>query len=105
AEKSCNYSAGLVFHSGGFELTVDAYRIDIDNRIVLSENILGSPTGSPTAVAIFNLLNPPGTTGIGGGRFFINGVDTKTAGVDIVGRYRLETDSAGRFDFTAAMNF
>jgi len=36
----------LVFHSGGLELTVDAYRIDIDNRIVLSENILGSPTGS-----------------------------------------------------------
>lgn len=28
--------------------------IDIDNRIVLSENIQGSPTGTPTAVAIFD---------------------------------------------------
>jgi iron complex outermembrane receptor protein len=105
AEKSWNYSAGLVFHTGNFELTVDAYRIDIDNRIVLSEIIQGSPNGSPTAVAIYNLLNPPGTSGIGGAKFFLNGVDTKTEGVDIVARYRLDTESAGRFDFTAAANF
>ncbi|MDB5475980.1 MAG: TonB-dependent receptor [Phenylobacterium sp.] len=104
-EKSVNYSVGAVFHQGPFELTADAYQIDIKNRIVLSENILGTPTGSPTAVAIFNLLNPPGTSGIGGGRFFINGVQTTTKGLDIVGRYHLETDNIGRFDFTAAANF
>jgi iron complex outermembrane receptor protein len=96
---------GAVFHQGPFELTADAYQIDIKNRIVLSENILGTPTGSPTAVAIFGLLNPPGTSGIGGARFFINGVQTSTKGLDIVGRYHLETDSIGRFDFTAAANF
>jgi iron complex outermembrane recepter protein len=104
-EESVNYSVGLVYHVGAFEVTVDAYRIDIDNRIVLSENILGSPTGTATAQAIFLLLNPPGTSGIGGGRFFINGVDTETKGVDIVGRYRLETDGIGRFDLTGAANF
>ncbi|MCR5880287.1 TonB-dependent siderophore receptor [Phenylobacterium sp. J367] len=105
AEDSINYSLGLVYSVGAFEVTVDAYRIDIDDRIVLSENILGTPTGSATAVAIYNLLNPPGTSGIGGGRFFINGVDTTTKGVDIVARYRLNTDTAGRFDITAAANF
>ncbi|WP_332656117.1 TonB-dependent receptor plug domain-containing protein [Brevundimonas sp.] len=106
AEESTNYSFGAVFHRGPFELTVDAYQIDITDRIVLSENLLGSPTGNPTAVAIFNLLNPPGSGGsVGGARFFVNGVDTTTKGVDIVGRYRLAYSDAGRLDFTLAANF
>ncbi|MFL5295887.1 MAG: TonB-dependent receptor plug domain-containing protein [Phenylobacterium sp.] len=104
-EKSKNYSVGAVYHTGPFELTVDAYQIDIDNRIVLSENIQGAPTGTATSIAIFNLINPPGTSGLGAARFFINGVDTSTKGVDVVGRYRLGTDTIGNFDFTAAFNW
>ena len=104
-EKSTNYSVSAVFHRGPFELTVDAYQINIKNRIVLSENIQGSPTGSPTAQAIYALINPPGSSGLGAARFFINGVDTETKGLDVVGRYRLLTDDLGEFDFTAAANF
>ncbi|MDQ1159008.1 iron complex outermembrane receptor protein [Sphingomonas sp. SORGH_AS 950] len=108
-EKSTNLSAGFVFHTGGFELTVDAYHIKIRDRIVLSENILGSAPGTPgasaTAVAIYNLLNSTGSTQTyGGGRFFINGVDTTTKGVDIVARYRFDTNGLGRFDLNAAIN-
>lgn len=104
-EESVNLSIGGVFQSGGFELTVDAYRIEIEDRIVLSENIQGNPTGTPTQIAIFNLINPPGSaSGLGAARFFINGVDTTTSGVDIVARYRTETDY-GRFEFTGAANF
>jgi iron complex outermembrane receptor protein len=103
-EESMNYSAGLVLDAGPFELTVDAYIISVEDRIVLSENLLGSPTGNATSQAIFNLLNPPGSSGtLGGGRFFINGVDTETRGVDVVARYRLNYD-AGRLDFTLATN-
>ncbi|AZS21259.1 MULTISPECIES: TonB-dependent siderophore receptor [unclassified Caulobacter] len=102
AEKSNNYSAGLVFHRGPFELTVDAYQIKIDNRIVLSENIQGSATGTATATAIYNLLAPFNVTAA---RFFLNGVDTKTKGVDVVARYRIDDEQAGRFDLTAAANF
>ncbi|WP_369060109.1 TonB-dependent receptor [Caulobacter sp. 73W] len=106
AETSMNYSAGVVFRSGAFELTIDAYRIDIDDRIVLSENIQGSPTGSATAVAIYQLINPPGTGGgLGAARFFINGVETQTTGLDAVARYRITTEGAGRFDLMAAANF
>ncbi|MEO8112834.1 MAG: TonB-dependent receptor [Phenylobacterium sp.] len=104
-EKSVNYSVGGVFHQGPFELTVDAYQINIKNRIVLSENIQGSPTGSPTAQAIFALINPTGGAGLGAARFFINGVDTDTKGVDVVARYRLVTDAIGAFDFTVASNW
>jgi iron complex outermembrane recepter protein len=105
-EESVNYSLGMVFRRGPFELTVDAYRIDIDDRIVLSENLLGNPNGDATAKAIYALLNPPASNNpISGARFFINGVDTETTGLDIVGRYRLATENAGRFDFTLALNF
>jgi iron complex outermembrane receptor protein len=105
-EKSTNYTVGAVFHTGPFELTVDAYRIDIDDRIVLSENLLGNPNGDATARAIFALLNPPGSNNpISGARFFINGVDTRTQGVDVVARYRWAYNDAGRIDFTLAGNY
>ena len=38
-EKSTNYSAGFVYRNGGFNLTVDAYEIDIRNGLALSQNI------------------------------------------------------------------
>ena len=42
---------------------------------------------------------------IGGGRFFINGVDTTTKGIDIVATWPMTTNSVGKFDFTIAGNF
>jgi iron complex outermembrane receptor protein len=37
-----NFALGAVVRVGGFNLTVDAYKIDITNRIVLSENFTGA---------------------------------------------------------------
>jgi len=95
AEESNNYSLGAVIRIAEFEATIDAYRIDIDDRIVLSENLGGTP-------AIDALL---AGTGVDRVRFFINGVDTKTQGVDIVTRYRWRSESLGRFDFTLSANW
>ena len=103
-EKSTNYSFGATYHKGPFELTVDAYEIDIDNRIVLSENIQGSPTGTATQIAVYNLINSTPGSALGAARFFINGVNTETHGLDVVGRYRLPTETFGRFDFTLSGN-
>jgi len=97
AEESANLSLGAVINFGGATLTVDAYRIDVDNRIVLSENL--------TQVSVRNFLTSQGFIGIGGGRFFINGVDTETQGVDVVFTVPLETETAGRFEFTALGNY
>jgi iron complex outermembrane receptor protein len=97
AEESVNYAVGAVLRWGRLNVTVDAYRIDIDNRIVLSENL--------TSAAVRNFLTAQGFVGIGGGRFFINGVDTETSGIDIVANYRLDTDAIGQFDFTFGANF
>lgn len=103
AETSKNYSLGLVWRVGAFELTADAYRIDVEDRIVLSETLTGSATAAPgtNARVIFDLLSPYGASAA---RFFINGVDTKTEGLDVVARYRIDTDNLGTFDLTAAGN-
>jgi iron complex outermembrane recepter protein len=94
AEESTNYSLGTVLRFGGFEATIDAYRIDIEDRIVLSENL-----NTPQVAA---LIAPFGANVA---RFFINGVDTKTEGIDLVTRYLWRTEKAGKFEFVAAGNW
>lgn len=96
AEESVNYSIGAVMRFGDVSITVDAYRIDIDDRIVLSENL--------TQANVRQYLIDQGFIGAGGGRFFINGVDTETQGVDVVINWPLAT-AAGRFDFTVTGNW
>lgn len=97
AEKSVNYSLGTVFRLGNVSVTIDGYRIDIDDRIVLSENL--------TQANVRQYLSAQGFVGIGGGRFFINGVDTETKGVDIVVNWSMPTDKLGLFDFTLVGNY
>jgi len=97
AEESVNASLGAVLRFDPFNITIDAYRIDIDDRIVLSENL--------TQTNVRNYIISQGITGVGGGRFFINGVDTRTEGVDVVVSWPMRTNGAGNFDFTVAANF
>ena len=97
AEESVNFSIGAVLTLGEVTITVDAYRIDIDDRIVLSENL--------TQANVRAYLTAQGFIGIGGGRFFINGVDTETEGMDIVVNWPVEGAAAGNFDFTLVANF
>ncbi|KQW84016.1 TonB-dependent receptor plug domain-containing protein [Brevundimonas sp. Root1279] len=97
AETSVNYTLGAVFRLGDFDLTIDAYQIDIEDQIVLSENI--NRSFSPQ---VASLLDP---LGVQAARFFLNGVDTTTQGVDVVGHYRLRTEDQGDLDLTLAANF
>jgi iron complex outermembrane receptor protein len=96
-EKSTNYSFGATWNpKSGFSASVDYYHIKIKDRIVLSSNFTGTP--------VINLLATQGITGIGGGRYFTNAVDTTTEGVDVSGRYTWKTTDAGTFIFTAGYN-
>jgi iron complex outermembrane receptor protein len=97
AEESVNYAGGAVLRLGDVNITIDAYRIDVTDRIVLSENL--------TSTAVRNFLTAQGFIGVGGGRFFINGVDTQTEGVDIVANYDWDTGGFGQFAFTLGANF
>lgn len=96
-EKSISYSLGTVLRFGSLDITLDAYRVNIDDRIVLSENL------TQDAVRLF--LTNQGFAGVGGGRFFINGVDTRTQGVDLTMSYPFELGTAGRLGLTFAANF
>jgi len=96
SEKSTNLSAGVVLRAGGFDLTVDAYRIHIRDQIGLSENIQAS--FSPQVAAILAPFN------VSAARFFLNGLASTTRGIDAVAHYRLRTEGAGAFDFTVAGN-
>ncbi|MCC5995376.1 MAG: TonB-dependent receptor [Oceanicaulis sp.] len=92
-ETSINYSLGVVFQHEGFVLTIDGYRIEIDDRILLSENL-----NQANVVALL-------PTGVGAARFFLNAADSVTQGVDIVANYSWDTETLGSFRATAAANF
>ena len=84
AEESVSYNLGFVFTpDNAFRLTVDFYRVDIDNRITLSERI----GGPEVTTYIEDQLGIPGVLGV---RFFTNAIDTKTDGFDIVADYTFD---------------
>jgi iron complex outermembrane receptor protein len=97
AEKSVNFSLGSVIKAGKGTITVDAFHIKIKDRIVLSENL--------TATNVRDYLTKQGFIGVGGGRFFINGVDTTTKGVDVVSSWPVNTGGYGKLDLTLAANY
>lgn len=81
-ETSFNLSAGLTARlAPGLALTLDAFRIDVDDRVTLSDRLFG------TALAAF-VQSRPGGAGIESVRFFTNAVDTRTSGLDAVLTYR-----------------
>ena len=96
AESSVNMGGGVSFTMiPGLSLTVDYYNIKINDRITLTENLQGADV-----VAILQAANVNGTSA----RFFINGIDTRTQGLDIVGSYRLPDFGLGKMTLTAGYN-
>ncbi|WP_053084543.1 TonB-dependent receptor plug domain-containing protein [Catenovulum maritimum] len=96
-EESTNFSLGTVLKlDGGINLTVDYYRIDIDDRIVVS-NRLGQGLSNELDAALVS-------SGASAGQFFLNGADTETEGVDLVATWGTDAFS-GSLDFTFAANF
>jgi iron complex outermembrane recepter protein len=93
-EESVHASGGVVLNpTDALEVTADLYRVDIDDRIVISGNFTGG--------RISELLLPLGATGA---RFFTNAIDTKTVGLDLNVNYRIPLDRAGDLHLTAAYN-
>lgn len=67
-EKAINASLGFTASFGNFTATVDAYAVNVKDRIVL--------TGYFDATSL--------NIGVDSAQFFVNGVDTKTNGLDVV---------------------
>jgi iron complex outermembrane receptor protein len=96
-EKSKNTSAGVAFYPvRGLSLTFDYYKITIEDRIVLS--------GTFNQAAVVSYLQSQGFQGVGGARFFTNAINTRTAGVDIVGGYGFSVGTKATLRLTAGFN-
>lgn len=97
-EKSMNYSFGITLTPAArLSVSVDAYQIDLDNRITL--------TGLLSGTGVRNILIANGFSGDQSVRFFTNAVDTRTRGIDLVATYAFDTGSAGRLRTSLGFNY
>ncbi|NYZ63265.1 TonB-dependent receptor plug domain-containing protein [Luteimonas deserti] len=88
-EESMNYSAGLVWNSGDWLVTIDGYRIEVDDRIALSSSFELSDAERAALVASGN----PEAASLTSVTYFGNAFDTTTTGLDVV--TSVETDHFG----------
>ncbi len=105
AEQSKSYSAGLVFSAvPRLTVSLDVYQIDIGDRIVVTEN-LGAFNTAAQNTAVRAILAAAGFPSVTAARFFINGIDTRTRGLDLVTTYRIPDTGWGRLNLTAGFNY
>ena len=82
-EESRNASLGLVWNSGAWLVTADAYRIQTEDRISLGNFFTVSDADRAALVAGGN----PEAASISEVQFFVNDFDTTTSGLDLVASY------------------
>lgn len=100
AETSFNFTAGITYKlADNITFSADYYNITVNDRVLFSDqvgasNFEGTPLGDALATANVEAF-----------KFFINAVDTKTTGLDVVinGDNLLSGDKA-QLDVTLAMN-
>ncbi len=95
AEQAVNYSLGFVWTPGDrTDFTIDAFQIKLDDRIRLSQRYkAANPAYAP---AFQELIDSgfPGAAYLTEARFYGNGVDTTTKGVEVVGTHVLDLTSS-----------
>jgi iron complex outermembrane recepter protein len=96
-ETSKSYAIGATAREGGFELTIDAYQIDIKDRIVLTNNF--------TAGGDANLKTQLDAAGANTVNFFTNAVDTRNQGIEAVASYDWKIADKQSLRFTLAGSF
>jgi iron complex outermembrane receptor protein len=98
AERSRNMGFGFAAEPlSSLSITADYYYIEIDDRIVLSNNFTG--------VAAVAALASIGVTGVSGGRYFTNAIDTRTRGYDIIANYGISFSPQEVLRLSAAYNW
>ncbi len=90
-EQAFNTSLGFTYNKGNFSMTVDAYSISVEDRIILTDNFK-----DPI------ILDP---LGVDAAQFFANGVDTKTSGIDVVLNYKTSLSDTDKIAVGIIGNF
>ena len=102
-ETSKNYGVGIVLTPmPSFTTTIDFYRIDVTDRIALSQSF-----GVDTALINANPQLPElALVGDGGTvQYFTNGFNTSTKGVDVVGTYHMTMNDGAKLGLSLAYNY
>ena len=99
-ETSANSTAGLVIDTGPFTLTADYFRVDLSNRLALSQTF--TLTDDERALLISEGIASAGTLAFF--RFFINDFSSRNQGIDLVSTYT-PPGLGGNTVFSFAMNY
>jgi iron complex outermembrane receptor protein len=96
-ETSRNYSAGVTFTpTRAFTATLDAYQINLDDRVAL--------TGYLSGAGVSAILAANGFATNQYVRYFANAIDTRTRGFDLVGTWAQELGNFGNLKLSLGFN-
>lgn len=99
-ESAHNLSVGIEYTpSQNFNISLDYYQTEIEDRIVLGNRIVGTENGN-TALDLFLEEND-----LRGFNFFSNALDTRTSGVDLAVNYKDIPLNKGQLNFVLAANY
>jgi iron complex outermembrane receptor protein len=102
AETSKNISAGITYKPvSNLSLSVDFYNVKVDNRVLFTGEI-GFDGDAGTTNPVEQILLDNSITSL---KFFVNAVNTKTTGVDVVVNYNNIELGSGKLAVTLAANF
>ncbi|MTI21706.1 TonB-dependent receptor [Fulvivirga sp. RKSG066] len=100
AEESTNITVGFGSEiNENFNVTVDYYNIQVDDRIVLSTEIGPTEAGNTALDQVLTANNLSDLS------FFVNAIDTRTSGIDVVANYRNITLGAGELNLNLSGNY
>lgn len=100
AEKSTNLTVGLGLRpTNNFSVTFDYYDITVKDRVIVSSTI------EPTLAGNTELDNILKASNIKSLYFFVNGMDTRTSGLDFVMTYRNIRLGSGRMALNLSGNY
>ncbi len=102
-ETSKNYGVGIVLTpTASFTATIDAYQIDVTDRIALSQSfgVTQALIDANPQLPELALVGDTGTV-----QYFTNGFNTTTKGVDVVGTYHMVMNDGGKLGLSLAYNY
>ena len=99
-ETSINTTAGLVVDTGPFTFTADYFRVDVDNRLALSQTF--TLDDDERALLLSEGIASAGTLKFF--RFFINDFSSRNQGIDLVSTYA-PPELGGGTVFSFTMNY
>lgn len=98
-EESTNITVGLGLNPAkNLSITLDYYKIDVKNRIILGSEIAEEDTNTPLGQIL-------ASNGIVAASFFTNGINTTTSGIDFVISKRNMMLGGGKLNINLAGNY